>query len=349
MRRIHLERVVDTISRLSMIIGLGLFLALTGCSPTSHAPAAEISETVRSSTGFVREDLRFSCGEATCAGWLYTPQGANQPPVVVMANGFSGTRDVGMPFFAETFARSGFAAFAFDYRYFGASGGSPRQLLNPWDQLDDWRAALSFVRTLNQVDSERLAIWGTSMGGGHVIVVGAEDPNVLAIIAQVPAVDSDVDSESLEISVSWFLLLILLAWADLIQSMFSDSAMLIPAFAGNGEFGMLVDEQSYQDFQPLITEEATTYQNAIAARSMTTFDDYNPANAWDNIRVPTLVLASKEDRLAPFQAVEAFSTANSNVRLETFEGGHFDIYLPPVSDWAVEREVSFLASVLKLP
>jgi hypothetical protein len=51
-----------------------------------------------------------------------------------MGHGFAGTRDVALPFFAQRFAASGLAALVIDYRHFGASGGAPRQLIDPWEQ-----------------------------------------------------------------------------------------------------------------------------------------------------------------------------------------------------------------------
>jgi pimeloyl-ACP methyl ester carboxylesterase len=316
-----------------------------GCSPSAHAPAAEATPPVPLADGVVRTDLRFPCGPAICAGWLYLPAGVERPAVVVMGNGFSGTRDIGIPPFAEAFARAGLAAFAFDYRTFGASGGSPRQLVDPWMQLDDWRAALAFVRTLAEVDAGRLAVWGTSMGGGLVLVIGAEDSAVSAIVSQVPAVDADSEAEGPEFGLGWLARLLLTCWADLAWSVFSDDALLIPAFAAPGEFGMIVDDVSYRDFQKLLVP-GSLYRNAIAARSIATIDEYDPAVAWERIRVPTLVIATREDRLAAFEAVERLAASNSHVVVETFEGGHFDVYVPPVSDWAGEREARFLVDAL---
>lgn len=333
--------VICTILVFVTLVAIGV-----GSSPSSHVPAAESMPPVTLLDGVVREDHRFPCGPTTCAGWLYRPRDVEQPPIIVMGNGFSGTRDVGMPVFAETFARNGFAAFAFDYRYFGASGGSPRQLLNPWMQLDDWRAAVSFVRTLDEVNGEKLALWGTSMAGGLVVVIGAEDPGVSAIIAQVPAVDTDATAEGPQPTLGWVVRLLFTGWADIIQSIFSDTALMIPAFAPAGEFGMIPDGQSFNEVQTLMVP-GSTYQNAIAARSFMTFDEYNPTVAWSNIKAPTLLLATQQDRLAPFEAVEAFANSNENVTMETFEGGHFDIYQKPLSDWGTKREVGFLEKVLR--
>lgn len=325
-------------------IAVGIGLAITACAASSPAPATPPTGDVRFEDGVLRLDLRFPCGSVRCAGWLYLPAGSGRPPVVVMGHGFSGTRDVGMPVFARAFASRGIAAFAFDYRCFGASGGSPRQLIDPWQQLDDWRAALAFVRTRAEVDTGRLAIWGTSMGGGLVIVIGAEDPDVSAIVAQVPSVDTDVEPTGPRVSLGWGVRLLFTAWADLARSVFTGDALMIPAFAPPGEFGMISDDEAYADIE-LLRVSGSTWRNEIAARSILTFDEYNPADSWDGIQVPTLLLGTERDRLAPFEAVRGFAAANPHVTLETFEGGHFDVYLPPTSDAAAELEADFLLDV----
>jgi pimeloyl-ACP methyl ester carboxylesterase len=311
------------------------------CTPSQRVPAAPPSDDVTFEDGTRRVDLRFPCGEDTCAGWLFLPPGVERPPVVVMGTGFSGTRVGMMPLFARVFASRGLAAFAFDYRHFGDSGGAPRQLVDPWAQLDDWRSALAFVRTLGEVDAERLALWGTSMGGGLVVMIGAEDPGVSAIVAQVPGLDTDVEPSGWQTSLGWGLRLLFTAWADLVKSTWSDEPLMIHAFAPPGEFGMIVDDVSYAGIQKAIPE-GWGYRNEIAARSILTFDDYNPADSWESVDVPTLVFATRQDRLAPYEAVEAFARVNDRVVVETFEGGHFEMYVPPVVDRAAEVEARFL-------
>jgi dienelactone hydrolase len=77
----------------------------------------------------------------------------------------------------------------FDYRHFGASEGEPRQLLDVAKQLGDWRAAIAWTRAQPEIDAARVAIWGTSFSGGHVMSLGAEDAQLAAIVAQVPFCD----------------------------------------------------------------------------------------------------------------------------------------------------------------
>ncbi|GAA5055076.1 alpha/beta hydrolase [Nocardia callitridis] len=137
-----------------------------------------------------RRDVRFTSGGDECAAWLYTVQGENGPrPVVIMGHGLGAVREMRLDAFAERFAALGWSVLVFDYRHLGASGGQPRQLLDIGKQLEDWRAALTFARTLPEVDVERIALWGSSFGGGHVLRAGADDQRVAAVVAQCPFTD----------------------------------------------------------------------------------------------------------------------------------------------------------------
>lgn len=136
-----------------------------------------------------REELSFDSWGQRCAAWLYRPAGEEPTPLIIMAHGWTGVREQGLDRFAERFVDAGLAALVFDYRHFGASEGEPRQLLDVSRQLADWASALSYARTLPGVDRARLALWGTSFSGGHVLATAARDHGVAAVIAQVPFVD----------------------------------------------------------------------------------------------------------------------------------------------------------------
>ena len=130
-----------------------------------------------------REDLTFPSGEDTCAAWLYRPDGVAGPvPCVVMAHGFTATRGDRLPAYAERFAAAGLAVLLFDYRHFGDSTGAPRQLLDIGRQQADYRAAVAFARTLEGIDAQRIALFGTSFSGGHVVAVAAKDPSIAAVV-----------------------------------------------------------------------------------------------------------------------------------------------------------------------
>lgn len=75
-----------------------------------------------------------------------------------MAHGMSGTKEIYLDKYAESFSQNGFAVLVFDYRYLGESDGEPRNRMYPEDQVEDYRNAISYVSTLREVDSKRIGI-----------------------------------------------------------------------------------------------------------------------------------------------------------------------------------------------
>jgi hypothetical protein len=65
-----------------------------------------------------------------------------------MAHGFSAVKEMYLDRFAEAFAAAGLGALVFDNRNFGASDGLPRQEIDPWGQVSDYRDALTFAETV---------------------------------------------------------------------------------------------------------------------------------------------------------------------------------------------------------
>ena len=139
-------------------------------------------------------EITFSSGRDCCSAWHLqaTSEAFADPggrPCVVMAPGFGGTRDSSLLRYAEGFAAAGMDVLLFDYRGFGESGGSPRQLVSVRRQRGDYHAALAAARRLPGVDPDRIVLWGVSYAGGHVVVVAAQDKRVAAAISLTPAMD----------------------------------------------------------------------------------------------------------------------------------------------------------------
>ena len=141
------------------------------------------------------DEISFTSGRDRCAAWHFDANGdafagERGVPCVVMAPGFAGTRDTSaLMDYARGFAAAGLAVVLFDYRGFGGSGGSPRQLVSASRQRRDYRAAIAAARQLPGVDPERIVLWGISYSGGHVVRVAAEEGRVAAVVALTPAID----------------------------------------------------------------------------------------------------------------------------------------------------------------
>jgi pimeloyl-ACP methyl ester carboxylesterase len=325
---------------------LVLALLLNACGSPAPFTQPEAGPALTIAGGVTRHDVRFACGEVQCAAWLYLPATQTKAPVVVMGHGFGGTRDGGLEPFAEHFARDGLAALVFDYRHFGASGGMPRQLVNPWTQIEDWRAAVAFGRADPRVDGARLAVWGTSLGGGLALITAASDPGIRAAVAQAPLIDSNAEGEATFPGVWWLIRLLFTAWSDLANDALGGAPITIAAVAPSGGFGMIPDDKALASAKAM-TKPGSTYRNEVLARSIFTFDDYNPAVQAAALKTPTLLIGVKGDRFAPFAAVEAFAKSHRNAKLTELDGDHFDIYVPPRSDSAAALASEFLRTQLR--
>lgn len=140
----------------------------------------------------MKRDVTFRSEGAEMRGWYYSPDTAPPWPLVVMAHGFSATKQMVADRYAEVFTEVGLAVLLYDHRGFGASGGEPRQQINPWMQARGYRDAISFAATLDDVDPSRIAVWGDSYSGGVALVVAALDDRVAALVVQVPALGEAV-------------------------------------------------------------------------------------------------------------------------------------------------------------
>jgi uncharacterized protein len=147
----------------------------------------------------MRKDIEFRTDDGvTLRGWHYRPDNrTGKVPTIVMAHGFSAVKEMYLDRFAEAFANAGLASVVFDNRNFGSSDGEPRQEIDPWRQVRDYRDAITFAETLETTDPERIGIWGSSYSGGHVLVVGAIDRRVKCVVAQVPLISGHANARRL--------------------------------------------------------------------------------------------------------------------------------------------------------
>ena len=136
-----------------------------------------------------QREVEFVSGGETVRGDLLLPEGDGPFPVVVMAGGWCYVKELRQPQYAADFVKRGFAALIFDYRRMGASDGEPRQHIDPWAQIEDFKNAITFASNQPELDSNRIGIWGISYSGGHVLIVGATDPRVKAVVSNVAVID----------------------------------------------------------------------------------------------------------------------------------------------------------------
>ena len=137
-----------------------------------------------------RRDIEFAVdGGDRLRGWLFLPsERVGKLPAVSLAHGYAGVKEHGLEPFGRAFAQAGLVALVHDHRNFGGSDGSVRHDIDPWRQIADWRRAISFLESQPEVDATKMGVWGSSYAGGHVLVVGATDRRIKAVVSQVPTI-----------------------------------------------------------------------------------------------------------------------------------------------------------------
>jgi uncharacterized protein len=292
-----------------------------------------------------REKVSFPSGAVGCAGYLFAPEpraGTGEClPVVILAHGFSGTMDRLVPH-AERFAADGIAALVFDYRGFGESGGQPRQVVDLPSQHQDLRAAIAWARGREDLDPDRVALWGNSLGGAHVISVAADDPRIVAVVAQIPfnGFPRRVEGRSTGAALRLFGAMV---W-DSIKGRLHLEPFYIPMVGKPGELAVTATHEADRHIQTLTGGNLTTlWKNQVAPRGLLQMLRYRPALDAARLQAPLLVCAAEQDREAPVDTARALVQAAPRGTLRVYPGTHFDFYTDPaIRDRALADQLEFL-------
>ncbi len=291
-----------------------------------------------------RSDTTFPSGDASCAGWLYRPEGAGQHPLIVMAHGFSATRELRLDAFAEVFVQAGIGVLLFDYRHFGASGGRPRQLLDIGRQQEDYRSAIAHARDLEWVDPSRVALFGSSFSGGHVVAVAAKDRRIAAVVTQCPFQDGLATLPKL--GLANVARLTVAGLRDQLGALLGREPFTVPAVGQPGTLAVMNPPGAEEGFRAIVPAD-TTWENRVAARIALRVGMYRPGRAASRLACPGLWCVAEDDVITPASAAIAAAERAPRGELKRYPGGHFDIYVGELFEQVVADQVAFLVRHLK--
>ncbi len=278
--------------------------------------------------GGAQRPVEFVSGERVLLrGWLRVPAGGGPHPLVILAHGFGGLMGWHLPDIATTFVDAGFAALAFDYRNFGQSEGTPREEVDHAGQIDDWRSAVTFATTLDEIDAARIGIWGTSHGAKNVLIAAALDRRVRCVVAQNPAID----------------------WGETVllhQNNAEQRGELLAAFDADRRQRFLGGEPAYLTLDKVGAGsrflESLTQRDRDAWPARLTLRSYEPSIA-SNARpymhmiapTPLLMIVADADTTTPLpMALDAYAAAREPKSLLYVKGVHEDLYFSPQKDIA---------------
>lgn len=299
----------------------------------------------------MRRDVEFEgAGGVVLRGSLHLPDEGEGPwPAVVMAHGFSATKEMGLEAFAERFASAGYVALAYDHRNLGASDGEPRQLINAWTQARDYRYAVGWAAGLPEVDAGRVAVWGSSYSAGQAIVVGACDERVRAVIGNVPFAclpGSDYDDPAVGAR-----------FAEICAALVDESGDG-PADRTEGATDLAVVPEPGVDLPAFLDQPesarwfleagrrpGTRWENRVSVVGLGSVKPvFDPGVALLNLgSKPVLLVVATDDRLAPTaDTLAVFERVSGPKRLELVVGDHFVPYSGAELDQASAAMIAFL-------
>ena len=253
------------------------------------------------------------------SGDLWYPQGlkaGDNLPAIIFCHGWGGTRSHLNQAYAAVFAKAGYVVLTFDYRGWEDSDSrlvireaipapdengmvtvraqAIRELVDPFDQTEDIIHCIDFISGEPGVDPERIGLWGTSFGGGHVVYVAAHDKRIKCIVSQVPSMDG-----------SWAAV-----WPDgnaYRRSIQRARGEIDPVPQGVNRIGQL---------------RGTAYLSRIAK--------YRPVEFADQLKIPVLIIVAEHEELMKNKdhGEKVYHIVKNIVaaKYEIFAGTHFEIY-----------------------
>lgn len=307
--------------------------------------------------------VAFPSEGATIRGRLYLPEegapghrlpnrkrSGHAAPIVIMAHGTSATITMVADRYAEVFCDAGFAVLLYDHRNFGISDGEPRGEINPWVQARGYRDAIQYVSSLPEIDKSRIGLWGDSFSAGQVLVVGACDDRVKAIVSQIPACGPTMPPPDPDGAI----------FAAL-KGTFDRGDVTIPgavtgplpvvSFDQHGTPSLLTPMSAYRWFIEYGGRHGTRWENWVTRVIPKTAVPYHPGICAPHINAPTLMMIAPEDEMAgavPAVARAAYESIPAKKELIEIAGGHFGLlhYPSDLFDQAAHAQRDFLVRTL---
>ena len=134
----------------------------------------------------MEERVTFQSGKLKITGVLHIP--ANHKPgerrgAMLVLHGFGSNKNSTsciQP--ARLLADWGYVALRFDFRGCGESDGEPSRVIC-LEQVEDTKAAVSFLATRAEVDPRRIGVAGSSFGAAVAVYSGGVDERIAAVIS----------------------------------------------------------------------------------------------------------------------------------------------------------------------
>ena len=293
-------------------------------------------------------DIEFKSQNDTCVGRLYAPDGECRARAIILAHGLCGTADSGLYEIADSFAQRGFHALVFDYRNFGKSGGSKRQHISVPMQREDWQAAVDCVRSIENIDSDRLGLWGFSFSGGHVLYTACDNASVGAVVLQAPIIDAHLSfvlgdlwrgeraTQALQKQIA----------GNLLRFMTGRKTGYVPAVPEGDDHPAVLNAPEASEYLAIA---GPSFENRISIDSFFSgrLEKNNPTELFDVLTTPTLIQVGAKDEMSPQEPIHTFIRRTGPlVSASSFNCGHFGMLRGQLRRRAINEAVAHYSRFL---
>jgi pimeloyl-ACP methyl ester carboxylesterase len=294
------------------------------------------------------KEVAFQSEGAMLRGLLFLPESrTKKSPIVIMAHGTTATVYMVTDKYAEAFSHAGLAVLLYDHRNFGRSEGEPRQEINPWIQCRGYLDAVKFVEKLEEVDPERIALWGDSYTGGQVIVAGAVEQRIKAIVAQCPVFGAE-PSEFEPSRENFDLFKEILSRGDVSGSPETTvGPMPVVSSDQAGTPSLLKPIQAFRWFIDYGGRAGTRWINSVTRVIPATPIPFHPILCTPFVKAHTLLMVAPDDEMVNANysvARQAYELISGPKQWVDIDGGHFGLLYYPgdLFDEASRVQTEFL-------
>ncbi|WP_233495892.1 alpha/beta hydrolase [Geodermatophilus sp. TF02-6] len=221
--------------------------------------------------------------------------------------------------------------------------GGMRQLLDIDRQLADVAAALRYVRGHAHLDPTRVVLWGTSFGGGHVLLAAARDdarPGVDAVITRCPFTDGLASALATRPRSAWTV--VRRSVRDRVAARRGRRPIMVATAGPPGSVALMTAPDAESGHLALVPDQPHGFRNEVAARVGLSSICHRPGRYTAGISCPVLFTVCDDDTVAPARTTIRHARRAPRAEIRRYPTGHFDIYCGQAFEQVIDDRIEFL-------
>lgn len=258
-------------------------------------------------------------------GNLYLPanyKSGDKIPIVLVTGSWTTVKEQMADLYAKRLMGQGLAAMTFDFRFFGESGGKPRQYESPSAKIQDIKNAATYLQSLPMVDANRIGGLGVCASAGymaHAIAQGAPIKSFVTVAAWLHDPQTVKTVYQGEAGVQRRIQLAKAARQKYEQT---GKVEYVPAASNTDRNAAMFNSDYYSHAN---RGEIPQWKNQFAVMSWSEWLQFNALAAAPNVRVPTLFVHTDKSAF-PDNVRRFYNTMPGPKDLFWTQGVHSDFY-----------------------